>query len=268
MSGMLAPEILVLGASGRVGSGVVSALLEAGSPVLAVGRDGRRLQALAQMHADEPALEVLAGSVATERDAEQLAAQVAGRPRRLRAVVDAIAGPRRSARLLDHRTTSLRRSLDRDLLPHLAGARHLLPVLAGDARHGDVAAARYLLIGGPQAECGWSGYGHASITGAALRMLAKVLHEEALPLGVRLQLLSIDAPVWDVDNAGDACSGWHAALAVGRSAVSLLANPGRPGCIVTCSAREASTAGPLLARDFAEVLQSASGMRDGGRAAA
>ncbi|WP_425605672.1 SDR family NAD(P)-dependent oxidoreductase [Pseudoxanthomonas daejeonensis] len=268
MSGMLSPETLVLGASGRVGSGVVAALLEAGSPVLAVGRDDSRLQALAQMHADEPALELLAGSVATDREAARLAAQVAERPRRLRAVIDTVAGPRRSARLLDRRATFLRHSLDRGLLPHLAAARHLLPLLANDSRQGEVDAARYLLIGGPQAECGWAGYGHASITGAALRMLAKVLHEEALPLGIRLQLLAVDAPVWDADNASSACSGWHAALAVGRSAVSLVAGSGRPDCIVACSARDAIPASPLLARDFAQALQAAAGTHDGGRAAA
>lgn len=262
MSGMLAPEVLVLGASGRVGSGVVSALLEAGSPVLAVGRDDRRLQALADMHADEPALETLAASVATDRDAARLAGLIAERPRRLRAVVDAIAGPRRSARLLDREAAFLRRSLDRGLIPHLAAARHLLPLL-GESED----AARYLLIGGPQAECGWAGYGHASITGAALRMLAKVLHEEALPLGVRVQLLAVDAPVWSADNAGNACAGWHSALAVGRSAVSLLAGSGKADCIVPYSPRDAAP-GPLLASDIAEALRAVAGTRSGGRAAA
>lgn len=39
MNGMLTPEVLVLGGTGAVGQGVVGALLEAGSPVLVVGRD-------------------------------------------------------------------------------------------------------------------------------------------------------------------------------------------------------------------------------------
>ena len=52
MSGILTPEVLVLGAGGTVGFGVVGALLEAGSPVLALGRDGMRMQALAEHFAD------------------------------------------------------------------------------------------------------------------------------------------------------------------------------------------------------------------------
>ena len=38
MNGILTPEVLVLGGTGAVGQGVVGALLEAGSPVLVVGR--------------------------------------------------------------------------------------------------------------------------------------------------------------------------------------------------------------------------------------
>ena len=247
MSGMLAPEVLVLGASGKVGSGIVAALLEAGSPVLAVGRDRRRLERLADEHAGEPGLVLLPGSVANDRQAARLAAQVAERPRPLRAVVDAVGGAHRSGRLLDGPVSSLRRMLDDDVLPHLAAARHLLPLLG---RHGD-APGRYILIGGPQTECGWSGYGQASVTVAASRMLAKVLHEEAQPLGVRLQLLAIDSPVWTVDNAAHACTGWPSALAVGRNVVAMLAGHAERGrCVVAFSPPRAAPPHRLLAGDI------------------
>ncbi len=248
---MLAPEVLVLGASGKVGSGIVSALLEAGSPVLAVGRDAGRLRQLAAAHADEPGLELLPGSVANDRQAARLAAQVARRPRPLRAIVDAVGGTHRSGRLLDRPASSLRRILDADVLPHLAAARHLLPLLAG---HEDV-VGRYILIGGPQTECGWSGYGHASVTVAASRMLAKVLHEEAHGLGVRLQLLAVDSPVWTLENAAHACAGWPSALAVGRNVVSLLCGEGDTGrCIVPYSSPRAAPPRRLLATDVTRPL--------------
>ena len=242
MSGMLAPEVLVLGASGRVGEGVVAALLEAGSPVLAVGRDSRRLERLAGIHPDEPALQLLRGSVASDREAARLAEQIVQRPRPLRAIVDAVGGRPRSGRLLDLPSSGLRRSLDTDLLPHLVAARQLLPLLGN--------ASRYVLIGGPQAECGWSGYGHASISGAALRMLAKVLHSEAQQLGVRVQLLAVESPVWTVENAAHACASWPSALAVGRNVVSLLAGDADADrCMVAYSAPRAVPPRRLLASD-------------------
>jgi len=258
VSGMLAPEVLVLGASGRVGAGVVAALLEAGSPVLAVGRDAGRLRLLAERHADEPALETLAGSVAGEREAARLAARVARRPRRLRAVVDAVGAPRTSARLLDRPAAFLRRTLDLELMPRLTAARHLLPLLGENEGQG-----RYLLIGGPHAKQGWAGYGHASVSEAAMRMLARVLHEEALPLGVHVHLLSVDAPVWTPENAASACAGWPSALAVGRNAVALLGRDGPPPPpVVPYSARHAMPPGRMLACDFADALPGIPACRD------
>ena len=247
MSGMLAPEVLVLGGSGKVGSGIVSALLEAGSPVLAVGRDRRRLEQLAAWHADEPGLELMSGSVANDRQAERLAEQIAARPRQLRAIVDAVGGIHRSGRLLDQPASSLRRTLDEDVLPHLAAARHLLPLLGERA---GATTARYIIGGGPQTECGWSGYGQASVTVAASRMLAKVLHEEAKSLGVRLQLLAVQSPVWTVENAAHACAGWPSALAVGRNVVSLLAGDGDDGrCVIAYSPPRAAPPRRLLGGD-------------------
>lgn len=262
MSGMLTPAVLVLGASGRVGAGVVAALLEAGSPVLAVGRDARRLQALAETHADEPGLELMAGSVAGDHEAAALARRVADHERPLRAVVDAIGGRWRSARLLDQPVAALRRSLDQGVLPHLAAARHLLPLLRGQA-----GATRYVLVGGPNARCGWAGYGHASVAGAATRMLAQVLHEEAQEFGVRLRMLSVDAPVWTADNAAQACSGWHSALGVGRGVVSLLASTADTRCVVQHTPVADTVQPRLLANDCDSVLRAASGASGTGQTA-
>lgn len=262
MSGMLAPEVLVLGASGRVGSGVVAALLEAGSPVLAVARDASRLERLAAMHADEPGLEVMVASVSDDGAAAELARRISRRPRGLRGVVDATAGVRRTSRLLDQPAPVLTASFEQEVLPHLAAARHLLPLLK--RRGGD----RYLLAGGPHARCGWAGYGHASVAIAASRMLVQVLHEEAQPLGVRVQMLSIDAPVWTPDNTGRACAGWHGTLGIGRAMVSLLATSSPDARSIVSYADAAGERPPgMLGRDFAAVLDAASGTPGPGWAA-
>lgn len=235
MSGILNPEVLVLGASGTVGSGVVGALLEAGSPVLAVGRDGERMQALAEHYADEPALELMtSGCITNDEDAAELVARLRERKRPLRAVFASIASPLEGGRLIDRPVDFLRQKLELDLFPHLAAARHLVPLLAENE-----GTSHYILIGGPHAERGWAGYGHASIAGAALRMLTNVLHEEANPLGVRVQMLSVNNPVCTPDNARNACAEWPSALAVGRHAVSLLTRNERTRPVVPFEAGRA-----------------------------
>ncbi len=240
------PQALVLGASGTVGFGVVGALLEVGSPVLAVGRAGPRMQALAEHFADEPALELMhSGCIFSDDDAARLAATVRERGRPLRAVFASLASPLEAGRLLDKPADVLRHKLEMDLIPHLAAARHLLPLLS---EHDGT--ANYVLIGGPFAERGWAGYGHASVTGAAMRMMAQVLHEEALSLGVRVQLLSIDKPICTPANQVNACSEWPTALAVGRSAVSLLSRHAAPRPIVPYSSESSNAPTQTLFSDF------------------
>ncbi|MBD9375786.1 MULTISPECIES: SDR family NAD(P)-dependent oxidoreductase [Pseudoxanthomonas] len=240
------PQALVLGAAGTVGAGVVGALLEVGSPVLAVGREGPRMQALADRFTDEPGLEFMhSGCIFSDDDAARLARDIRARGRPLRAVFASLTSPLESGRLLDKPADVLRHKLEMDVIPHLAAARHLLPLLAesGGTTH-------YILVGGPFAERGWSGYGHASVTGATMRMMAQVLHEEAHALGVRVQLLSVDKPICTPANAGNACAEWPNALAVGRNAVSLLSRHGKPLPIVSYSKELAAAPTRTLFSDF------------------
>jgi hypothetical protein len=139
-----------------------------------------------------------------------------GRP--LAGVVATIAGGGARGRLLDRPSATLCRQLDQDLVPHLVAARQLLPLLARADR-----GASYILIGGPGGGTPWAGYGHRSVAAAALRMLASVLHDEARPLGVRLQLLSVDAPVCIENERIKPCPHWPTAVAIGRRALGLIA---------------------------------------------
>jgi len=229
MSGMLAPEVLVLGGSGVVGRGIVAALLEAGSPVLAAARDPDRLQQLRDGFADEPGLSILRGSVADDTSAAALAADVALRPRPLSAVVASLGSPLQRGRMVDRPSDLLMQRLVDDVMPHLSAARHLLPLLGQGQR-----AGRYILIGSPCALRPWSGHGDASVAAAATRMLAQVLHEEAQALGVRVQMLELAHPVCTPENASNACSEWPSALGVGRSVVSLLDGGGDNRVIQRC----------------------------------
>lgn len=208
--------VVVLGATGGVGRGVVEAALAAGRPVIAVARDKAGLQCLRGKHPDAD-LSIIAGSVSSDAEGERLARALCKLGRPIGGVIAAVCGGPARGRLLDHPAAFLRQRLDEDLLPHLAAARHLLPLLAEADRGGT-----YVLIGGPGADRPWAGYGHRSIATAALRMLARVLHEEARTIGVRVQLLAIESPVSTELNRAHACEQWPSALAVGQRALALV----------------------------------------------
>ncbi|HJR73924.1 MAG TPA: SDR family oxidoreductase [Luteimonas sp.] len=208
--------LIVLGATGVVGCGVVQAALDHGWPVVAVARDSEALDALRARHAGAD-LVTISAPIHVEADAVKLGERLRALGRPFGGVVATICGGSKRGRLLDQPADFLRRTLDEDLLPHLAAARHLLPLLAASDRGGG-----YVLIGGPGGEHPWAGYGHDSIAAAALRMLARVLHDEARAYPVRVQLLAVDSPLRTPANSKHACSQWPNALAVGQRALALL----------------------------------------------
>ncbi|RNF83617.1 SDR family NAD(P)-dependent oxidoreductase [Montanilutibacter psychrotolerans] len=208
--------LVILGATGVVGRGIVQAAVEAGRPVIAVARDAAELGRLQACHAGAD-ITTLVGSVSTDADSAELAQALRGLRRPLAGVIVTIAGSGTRGRLLDQPVDALRQQFDEDLLPHLAAARHLLPLLAKAER-----GASYLLIGGPGSELPWAGYGHRSVASAAQHMLARVLHDEARTFAVRVQLLAVDMPVCSDDNRAHACPQWPSAVAIGRRALALL----------------------------------------------
>jgi len=212
--------VVVLGATGVIGRGVVQAVLEAGRPVVAVALERHELEQLQTSH---PGADIVAlvGSIASDGDGAQLATALRDLGRPLAGVIVAVSGQAGRGRLLDQPIEALRCQLDADLLPHLAAARHLLPLLAEACRGGS-----YVLIGGPGSALPWAGYGHRSVAAAALCMLARVLHDEARVLAVRVQLLSVDRPVCPEARRAHLCPQWPTAIEIGRRALALVEGNG------------------------------------------
>ena len=220
--GTIKAPVVVLGATGAVGRGVVRAAIEVGRPVIAVARNLQQLEQLRLEHRGADA-SVLATTIAADADGARLAEMLRRDGRPLVGVVDAMSGDQGRGRLIDHPSDVLRRTLDDDLLPHLAAARHLIPLLAEARRVGS-----YVFIGGPGTEAPWSNYGFRSVAAAGLRMLACVLHDEARSLDVRVQMLSIGAPVRGETPCAHHCPEWPSGVAIGRRALQLI-DRDRPG---------------------------------------
>jgi NAD(P)-dependent dehydrogenase (short-subunit alcohol dehydrogenase family) len=221
------PPVLVLGATDGLGFGLVEAGLEAGYPVLAVDADQSQLDTLAQRFGVRGKLSTLAGAVVSDADAADLASslrELSVRP--LVAIVNLHIACERG-RLLEHDADLLERTLQKEVFPYMHAARHLLPMLAETGR-----CARYLVIGGPQGDTSWLGYGHHSVAAAATRMLVRALRRETEGSPVRVQQLVIGKPVRTEENASCACPEWPDALSVGRYAIKVLTGNVMTGAVV------------------------------------
>lgn len=218
--GTIARPTLVLDIAGEAGSAIVTALLAAGRPVIAASASAGALAALAPS-AGAAELVRLAGHTRTETAAAALANAVRLLRRPPAAVVALLGGELRPGRLLDHGSGLLQQALDDSVFPHLLAARHLLPLLAASALPG-----HYLVVGGPAADTPWAGYGHASVASAALRMFSRALREETRDGPVRVQQLSVCAPLRTQARGECACADWPEPTELGLQVVRLLAAPG------------------------------------------
>lgn len=232
MSGTMLTPLVVLDAAGPIGGGVVAAAVAAHRPLVAVDADPAALRRLAATY-PQAALTLLQGSAREEGAAAELSAALRLLDLPLGGVIAAVDGELLRGRLLDLPVDASCRRFEAALAPQLAAARHLLPLLADGGR-----GAGYVLIGGPGGVHPWAGYGHPSVTEAALRMLARVLHGEARPLGVRVQLLSLDTPAWGV-HAGLPRADWPSALDIGRHALDLFSQGAPTDAIVEFDAKRA-----------------------------
>lgn len=214
---MKAP-VVVLGATSGFGADLVEAVLDSGSPVIGVGADRAELDALARRFPGRGRFVAVTGSTGDDAQAARLAEALRALPVPPRQALVNLQGSCVRGRLLDQPPERLERALRELLLPQLHAARHLLPLLASSGR-----CARYLVVGTPYAGTPWAGYGHYSVTAAAIRMLIQVLRQEADDTPVRVQQLVIDAPVRNADNAHCACPDWPEAAEVARAAAALLA---------------------------------------------
>lgn len=208
--------IVILDATGGIGRAVVQAAIDAARPVIAVSPDGAALALLGATYPDAD-LTLVTSSIADDASSAMLATQLRELDRPLAGVIVTTCREPERGRVLEQSSDKLRRVLSEELLPHLAAARELVPLLAKAGRNGS-----YVVIGGPGSEQPWAGYGNRSISAAATRMLLRVLHDEARTLAVRVQLLAVDMPARTHDNGERACVQWPSAVAIGERALALI----------------------------------------------
>ncbi len=217
MSGTVKGAVLVLDASGCIGRAVVGAALGQGRAVIAVAPDRAGLRALKALH-PEAELSLLEGSASDEAQAATLVRALRELDRPLAGVVHG-GGCREPVRgrVLEQGGSELRRRFEDEVLPQLAAAQALVPLLADAGRNGS-----YVVVGGPGSEQPWAGYGHRSICAASNRMLLRVLHDEARSLAVRVHLLAVETPARTEENDERACAQWPSAHDIALRALELL----------------------------------------------
>jgi NAD(P)-dependent dehydrogenase (short-subunit alcohol dehydrogenase family) len=213
--------VLVVGASGFVGSRVARGLAADGRAVLAVAR-----HTLPERVTVQPSvIPVLGADPAAQADAVREACARAGVPLP-GAVVASIGGWQKGPDLLDLDPAEWSATLASHLTAHLDAARALAPLLGpGDP---------YVVLNGAASREAMAGSGAVSVTGAGLAMLVQVLRLEAQRADasppVRFHELVIDHAVAGDDRNEDPAQ-TRAPAQVVQALGELLDDPGAPAVL-------------------------------------
>ncbi len=226
---MTAP-VLVIGASGEVGEGIVTAFLNAGRHVIATARSSNSLDALRDRLSAPERLSYLVGAIGSDEDTEALADNAGD----ISDVIVAVNGQRRPSLLADIDTDTMTSLIKGDLLSHYAAVRCFLPRLPEDGC--------FIGIGGGSADFILDGGVYMSMAQAALRVMYRgYAHERQHDSPALRELIVASVVAGRPHEPGDIDPLWVTPLEIGQQVVNMVERTqDYPGAIWRISRRDES----------------------------
>lgn len=215
-------RIVVVGATGDVGQGMVAGLLERGWRVVAVGRTAERLAKVAGEHSGA-ALQTVVGDLSSEAGALAIweAASAGGA---IDAAVVTVNARNQAQPMLDWTGDGLLGVFETNLVTHFNAAKAFLPRLPDDGV--------FLGIGGGTADFVIPKMGQLSMSQAAQRMMYRAIARERKG-GAAIRELMIVSMVNGESKRDQATPDWITDVEIGRHAGAIIADPAAfPGPIL------------------------------------
>jgi NAD(P)-dependent dehydrogenase (short-subunit alcohol dehydrogenase family) len=216
---MRGKTVVMVGATGGVGEGLVDELLDAGANVIATSRSRAKLDALKARTGAPAALQLVVGELGSEEQALRLRRDVNAAAAQIDGAIASIGSWWQGLPLLDAPLEDFNAVMAERLTAHLLAAKAIIPLIRGRA------GSFYFLIGGASAEFPIANSGPVSISGAAQVMLTKVLRAEAGETPVRIQELMIWTTIATRAHDGKVDPAWITPREVARHIIALVANP-------------------------------------------
>ncbi len=223
--------LLVIGASGDVGQGVVEKALGKGWTVAAAGRTEEKLLALDKRLGSPKNLRLVPGDIGDESGVTALLEKAKASLGTIDAVVVAVNAPNTAKPLLDWTIPEFIKLLRDNLVSHFIAAKTFIPHLAD--------GGIFIAIGGGTADFVIAGMGHLSIVQAAERMMIRALAKEHRGKTTHLRELMIISMVNGASTRQQAAADWLTDTEIGEHITSIIARPAEfPGPILSLKSRD------------------------------
>lgn len=223
-------RLLVVGASGDVGQGVVAAALQGGWQVVAAGRGQQRLDKLRDKHSSDR-LAIVAGDLGSEETALAMWSAATACFGAIDAVLVAVNAPNAARPTLDWQSGELLDVLRDNVITHFVAAKTFIPRLGEDGV--------YIGIGGGTADFVIPGMGQLSMAQAALRMMYRAIGRDYRGRGPAIRELIIVSMVNGESKRDKAAPDWVTDVEVGQHVCAIVTDPARfPGPILALKSRD------------------------------
>ena len=220
---MRGKTVVVIGAAGGVGEGIVEELLASGAAVVATARRAERLDALKERLGRPAGLSGVVGDLGSEAEAQQLAKRLAAAVPSIDGAIASIGSWWQGTPLVETPLTEFNAVLAERLTSHFLAAKVLIPLILRKP------GGFYFLIGGASAEFPLEKSGPVSISGAAQVMLTKVLRAEARGQPIRIQELMVWTTIATRGHGDKVDPQWITPREVARHLAALVAAPESAG---------------------------------------
>lgn len=207
--------VLVVGAAGDVGQGVVEAALAAGLQVVAAGRSAEKLQRIAARHPNA-ALACITGDLGSESAAARLWDDAVAAFGCIDHVVVSVNTPAKPLPLMQWSAADLGAQLSGDVMVHFIAAKVFLPRLPE--------SGLFIGIGGGTADFIIPTLAYISMAQAAQRMLYRGLARERRA-GAGIRELMVVSMVNGESNRDKAKPEWVTDVDIGRHVCAILDKP-------------------------------------------
>lgn len=221
--------LLIVGAAGDVGQGIVAATLASGRRAVAAGRNRQKLERIAARHPGGMLAHVV-GDISTEAGAAALWEEAVGKFGGVDAAIVSVSAAAEAKPLVFWSATELSAFFANDLLAHFIAAKTFLPRLPE--------SGLLIGIGGGTADFIMPKRAQFSMSQAAQRMMYRGLARERRS-GAEVRELMIVSMVSGESTRDRAKPDWVTDVDVGRHVCAILDGPTRfPGPVLQLRSRE------------------------------
>lgn len=211
--------VVIIGATGGVGEGLVEEFLDAGANVIATSRSREKLEELRSRLGSPPALKGVTADVGSEEEAARLARDVSGLSATIDGAIASIGSWWQGRPLLQTALRDFDAVIAQRLTSHFLAAKAIVPLILKKP------GGFYFLVGGASAEIPIPNSGPVSISGAGQVMLTRVLRAEARDQPIRIQELMIWTTIATRAHGGKVDPSWITPREVARHLIALAADP-------------------------------------------